>query len=361
MIHNKKCSLSGMVELNSDSIITRQLKRVDISTRSLKKIVESVETSENSSKWKVFVSNTTLHGLRHVCHNDHSLWRRVIWLMFLCASTGFYFYLVSISVSKYLSLPVKTVISQVTPTNGLKFPAVTVCNLNKFMRSKINVVDEDGRFEKMGLNISGCRETRPVRGNLTCGQALMCAFWRFGPALSKGCNETTRQRILNALNRSSERLFNEEEFFIKYGHDIRTMFVLYCRFSVNIVCSDRNFVPTLTTDGLCFTFNSGYNNTALLHTITEGPGFGLNILLDAQTNESTISDFSYGFKVIVHDQNTLVNRYTGFNILPGTHASVAIKLKKVSVFFILFTWCLINLFNLYAQCFSVKLNFSVLT
>ena len=313
----------------------RQVKPIDTSGHSLKNKVESKETSENS-KWKLFAANTTLHGLRHVCHNGNSSWRRVIWLTFLCASTGFYFYLVSICLRKYLSLQIKTVISEEIPTNGLKFPAVTICNLNKFMRSKIDVPDEDERFEKMGLNISGCSETRHVRGNLTCGQALMCAFRWFGPAVVKDCNETKRQRILNALNRSSERLFNEEEFLMKYGHDIRTMFVLYCRFSENIVCSDRNFVPTLTSEGICFTFISGYNNTALLHAINEGPYFGLNIVLDVQTKESTMSDFSDGFKVIVHDQNTLVDRHTGFNILPGTHASVAIKLKKVSVFFILF-------------------------
>ena len=75
-------------------------------------------------------------------------------------------YLVSLSLNKFFSRPIKTVISE-TPTEGLKFPAVTIFNLNKFMRSKINMADEDESFVKMGLNISGCNETRKVRGNLT--------------------------------------------------------------------------------------------------------------------------------------------------------------------------------------------------
>ena len=253
-----------------------------------------------------------------------------MWLMFLCASVGAYTYFVSISLRKYLTLPIKTTISQETPADGLTFPAVTVCNLNMLMRSKIDVPDEDERFEKLGLNISGCKETRAVRGNLTCGQALACAFRWFGPALIKGCNETMRQNIINALNSSSERLFNTEEFYIKYGHDISSMFVSYCRFASEIPCSDKDFVPRLTPDGICFTFNSGLNNTTLFRSIFEGPDLGLTILLDVQTNESTINEFSTGFRVIVHDQNALVNRHIGFNVVPGSHTLVAVQLKKVS-------------------------------
>ena len=311
----------------------RQIKPFDATADSLKEKVE-LEKTPDAVGWKRFASNTTLHGLRHVCHNDHSLWRRVVWLMFLCAAAGTYTYLVSISLRKYFSLPIKTVISQETPENGLTFPAVTVCNLNMLMKSKIDVSDEDEKFQKLGLNISGCSETRAVRGNLTCGQALLCAFRWYGPAIVKGCNGTTRQKIINALNSSSERLFNEEEFLTKYGHEMRSMFVIYCRFESDLVCTDQDFVPTYTKEGLCFTFNSGHNNTPLLRTEFEGPDQGLNIILDVQTDESTINQFSNGLKVIVHDQNTFINRHAGFNILPGSHASVAVKLKKVFFCFV---------------------------
>ncbi|KAL9956701.1 hypothetical protein ACROYT_G038222 [Oculina patagonica] len=195
------------------------------------------------------------------------------------------------------------------------------------MKSKIDVADEDENFEKMGLNISGCSKIRTVRGNLTCGQALLCAHVWYGTVLVNGCNETKRQNIVDVLNRSSERLFNEEEFLTKYGHDMASMFVVYCRFMRNTKCSDKDFVPTVTQNGLCFTFNSGHNDT-VLYSLFEGPDLGLNIILNVQTNESTLSEFSNGLKVIVHDQKTFVNRHNGFNILPGTHASVAVKLRK---------------------------------
>ena len=308
--------------------MTTEVKSTNnISIKTSKKNEELGKPS-SSSKWESFASSTTLHGLRYVAENGHSFGKRLIWLIFLCTAAIAYVILLYTSLDKYFSRPIKTVISQETPTDGLTFPAVTICNLNLLMKSKLDVADEDERFEKMGLNISGCSETRQVRGNLTCGQALLCGYTWFGPAVVKGCNESTQLKIVDALNSSSHRIFNKEEFLAQYGHDMAGMFVLYCRFMKNTLCSDRDFIPKVTEDGICFTFNSGRNGN-VLRAIFEGPDLGLNILLDVQTNESTISQFSTGLKVIVHDQHTYVNRHSGFNIIPGTHASVAVKLRKV--------------------------------
>ena len=199
------------------------------------------------------------------------------------------------------------------------------------MRSKIDTADEDENFVKMGLNISGCNETCKVRGNLTCGQAFLCIYTPWGTALVKGCNRTMQQNIKNVLSRSSDRLFNKEEFHTKNGHDIASLTpsFLYCRFIKTTMCSKGDFIPKLTQHGICFTFNSG-NDGVLRRAIREGPDFGLSVFLDVQMHETTFSQFSSGLKVIVHDQNTFVNRYNGFNIAPGTHASVGVKLKKVS-------------------------------
>ena len=289
--------------------------------------------SPKPSKWEAFASNTTLHGLSYVADKSHSIFRRGIWFIFLGTAATAYVYLASLSLTKFFSRPIKTVISQETPSEGLKFPAVTICNLNRFMRSKIDTADEDENYVKMGLNISGCSEILKVRGNLTCGQAFLCAYSPYGTALVKGCNGTMRQKIINVINRSSHRLFNEEEFLTKYGHDIASMSssFLFCFFMQTKRCSDRDFVPKLTEYGICFTFNSGQNGFSRSAKY-EGPDFGLSIFLDVQTEESTLSQFSSGLKVIVHDQDTFVNQYNGFNIVPGTHASVGVKLRKVSCF-----------------------------
>lgn len=318
-------------EVPSDTMTTQETSE-QCPTNSFKAKMELIQNWSQYTRWEAFAYSTTLHGLRHVFDKSYSIAKRVIWLLVSWSAAATFLYLLSVSVRKFMSKPMKTVVSQATPAGGLKFPAVTICNLNKFMKSKVDVTDEDENFAKMGLNISGCSEIRQVRGNLTCGQALLCAYVWYGTVLVNSCNETTRQNIIKALNHSSERLFNEEEFLSKYGHDMASMFVLYCRFMTVDTCSDKDFVPVLTQYGLCHTFNSGQNKP-VLHSILEGPDLGLNIVLDVQQNESTLSEFSTGLKVIVHDQNTFVNRHSGFNILPGTHASVAVKLRKVSYWY----------------------------
>ena len=290
------------------------------------------ERSSPLSEWKVFASNTTLHGLRYTVQKGLSIPRRVTWLIFLCAAASLYTYNATVSFERFVSRPTKTVITQETPTDGLKFPAVTICNLNKFMKSKIDMADEDENFVKMRLNISGCSEIREVRGNLSCGQALLCAYDGYGYAFVDGCDKTTRQNILNVLNGTSKRLLDEERFLANYGHDVTGLVLQYCRFSIDQTCSEKDFVPTLTKKGLCYTFNSGSSNSAVFHSEFEGPELGLSVVLNIQDNESTLGVFSTGLNLVVHDQKTFINRHIGFNILPGTHSLVAVKLIKVSCF-----------------------------
>ena len=306
-----------------------QVKPVDSSTDSSEEKLET-EKSSSSVDWRDFASSTTLHGLRYTVQKELSIPRRAIWLIFLFVATSAYTFYGTIAVLKFMARPTKTVITQEAPTDGLKFPAVTICNLNKFAKSKIDMADEDENFVKMGLNISGCSETREVRGNLTCGQALLCVYDNYSANVVPGCDRTTRQNITKVLTGTSKRLFDEEQFIVNYGHGFAGLFVLYCIFSFDQDCTEKDFVPTLTQRGLCYTFNSGYGNSTVFHSEFEGPERGLSVLLNVEENESTVGQFSTGLNVVVHDQKTFINRNLGVNILPGVHSSVAVKLIKVS-------------------------------
>lgn len=284
-----------------------------------------------SSKWETFAANTTLHGLRNVVEDNRSKIRRTIWIIFLRGSTGYYFYFVFLCISKFNELPVQMIISQEsTLLSGMDFPAVTICNLNQVMKSKLDMADDDKRFTEMGLNITGCHETRAIRGNLTCGRALRCVFSEQDE--ETGCDGTTRGKLSKAFNQTS---FNMEEFYTNYGHDLEglTSQFRYCVFEKRKNCSAKDFVPSITKDGICYTFNTGQNNAKLFRSKFEGPELGLNILLDVQTDEATFDlfgDLSSGLKVIIHDRKTLVNRFGGFNVMPGTQAMVGVKLINVS-------------------------------
>ena len=130
------------------------VESMEPTTAPLKELVKSKPSL--LSKWKEFAANTTVHGLRHVVQASLPACRRLVWAILLFAALGAYLYNSTISFKKYISRPIRTEISQETPRDGLKFPAVTICNLNQFMKTKIDTTDEDENFEKLGLNISGC-------------------------------------------------------------------------------------------------------------------------------------------------------------------------------------------------------------
>lgn len=53
------------------------------------------------------------------------------------------------------------------------------------------------------------------------------------------------------------------------------------------------------------------------------------MIVDVQANENTISEFSRGLRVIVHDQGTFINLESGFNVFPGSHTLARITPSKV--------------------------------
>ena len=284
--------------------------------------------------WREFVSSTTLHGLSHVFNNT-SIYRRSIWLLLLLGSTAYYVYTVSENIQKFLSYPSHTENFDETPPDGrLPFPTVTICNLNQYVKTKITMAEDDPRFSKLGLNISACAVIKRARGNLTCAEALLCAKLKVaGPALMKHCDSEVQQRIIFALNQSSERVFNSEHFVATYGQDLSSMFVKYCRFSTHELCSEADFQRVMTNDGLCFSFNPPSDRGACKSSRT-GLSGGLGVVLDVQTDEDAYGDLSLGLRVLVHDQGAITNTERGINVPPGSHVIVSVTAKKVRIMII---------------------------
>ncbi|KAL9956703.1 hypothetical protein ACROYT_G038224 [Oculina patagonica] len=283
-----------------------------------------------SAKWREFAANTTVHGLRYVYESPSRI-VRILWLFLLLASVACYIYFAQQSFAKYFSNPVNTEFAEIIPELGkLTFPAVTICNLNRFVKRKINMADTEEDFQKLGLNLSACEAIKKVNKDMTCGQGLLCAFEMFGSVIAENCNETTRQQIISVLNSTKEPIFNPEEFFEAYGHEFDEMFLYYCRFgAVNVEnCTPADFYPLISQNGRCFTFNSGKNGTKIRSARRAGSVGGFSIIMDVQANENTISEFSRGLRVIVHDQGTFINMLNGFNVFPGSHTLVQITATK---------------------------------
>ena len=79
-----------------------------------------------------FANNTSLHGLDRVADPNKPMWLRSLWLLGFIACFGVSFWQVIISIQDFLDYPANTVIS-VEYDSQLTFPAVTICNFNRYI------------------------------------------------------------------------------------------------------------------------------------------------------------------------------------------------------------------------------------
>ena len=287
--------------------------------------------SQSSSEvWRDFTDNTTLHGIRYVFMRRHIL-VRLIWILLLLASGGYYVFVVYNAFSKYYGRPINTVIST-TYLNQMDFPSVTICSLNLFAKSKLLMTDDSPLFASNGLNLTSCAVTSGVRGNQPCGLSILCCCTppEFSQITSRlpNCTSKYRQELLDAMEQSSHHP-DFDSFYRYYAQDINSLIGPICTFGwEEKPCSSNDFSPVVTPWGMCYTFNSGTDGKT--KTVDSGGvSSGLSVILDAQTDEYFQGKFSEGFKVLIHGQGEYVDEWEGINVGPGQHAVVALSQKRV--------------------------------
>lgn len=285
--------------------------------------------STSAEMWQEFADNTTLHGIRYVFMKRHLLFR-LIWLVLLLSSGGYYIFTVYRAFNKFYSRPINTVI-KTKHINEMDFPAVTICSLNLFAKSKLFMTDNNPLFLSSGLNISTCAATSGVRGNIPCGVSVVCCC---APTeyisvhdLVPNCTVPYRQDLLDVMKQSSHSP-DLEAFIQYYSQDLSSMRGPSCTFGWDEApCTAKDFTPMVTEWGMCYTFNSG-NDGKIRNVDTGGVSSGLSFILDTQIPEYTLGKFSEGFKVLVHGQGEYVDEWDGFNVGPGQHAVIAISQKR---------------------------------
>ena len=167
---------------------------------------DASKTSAIRQLWNGFVENATLHGLSHVVTGKSRI-RRILWAVFVLTAIAFFSYQSISMLKKYFSFPNTTKVS-LKYDSMPDFPAVTICNFNKYRSSVVK--------------------------NLT----------------SLGLGGATYENV------DFSTLTNETQFLFDAGHQINdTMYS--CLWGSKQTCDYRNFTPVLTNMGLCHTFNSG--------------------------------------------------------------------------------------------------------
>lgn len=285
--------------------------------------------SANNGLLEDFAQTTTLHGM-HWISSSRSKTGKLIWSALLILS---FYYMVTSNISsvrRYLRYPFTTEISEeFAGQNGLKFPAITVCPMNMFVKKKVELQDSSRWFHDMDLNLEICKQTRQARSryNLTCGMFLMCTIDQFYSMGGNDCGPENQIILANYLdvNRNASATRYQEQFRDVYGPNLQHSLV-ECRFG-DKKCHASEFTKMVTRYGKCFQFNGNSKNASWSYTN------GLLLLvLDAKVNEYTKSPlFTEGFKVYIQDQGTFTSTHTGFVVSPGNIASVNVNQRRVSI------------------------------
>lgn len=244
---------------------------------------------------KNFGSYTTLHGF-HFLFDSNSTVRRIIWLILMLVCLVILAFTIKenyLKLLRYESLVTK----DIENSKRLLFPAVSICNQNMLLKSKIQ--DTDAQLYLDGIDY------------------LMPA--------NPGRDDT--QQAPRGVGAS----FDIEKAVREAGHNLTAM-LKFCSWRGER-CGAENFTTFVSFyRGLCYTFNSGAPGHPLLDVTSSGITQALSLIIDVQPNEY-YGPFSYegtGLKVLLHDQNAFPDiENLGMDVTPGYNTNIRIQRSKM--------------------------------
>ncbi|XP_056409634.1 acid-sensing ion channel 1C-like isoform X1 [Hyla sarda] len=261
---------------------------------------EEEENNEKASDLTVFASNSTLHGISHVFLPGGVTPRRVFWACAFLSSLSCFLFQVADRIIYYSEFHHVTTLDEMESTL-MTFPAITICNYNKFRLSQLTARDLDYMGDLLGLR-------------------------------------KDMEELKDVIQNSSEpdRPFSLKEFYERTGHKMEDM-MLECRYR-NRECGPKNFSVEYTSNGKCYTFNSGKPGYELLYTLKGGTGNGLELMLDIQQDEyipvvedTVDSLLEAGVKVQIHSQDEppYIGQL-GFGVAPGFQTFVSCQQQQLT-------------------------------
>jgi len=248
-----------------------------------------------------FCHSTSFHGLPHIAES-RSFIRIAYWMALLVLAFGLLIWAITSVTIAYFKYNTFIIREQKFP-DKLKFPSITVCNLNRYAKSKL----------QRNLNYSE-------------DQIFQAAVF---------ADRLSTRNILNAninLNESATTFTNDIAAFAaggftQFSHDIENM-LWSCYFN-NQHCSVSDFTTRINRNGKCFTFNDNASET--LYTTTPGADHGLELILNVEQYDYFLSSASsVGVKVYVHSQGDFpyFGEHLGFTASPGFHTDVLLNMEE---------------------------------
>uniref|UniRef100_A0AAA9SWE7 Acid sensing ion channel subunit family member 4 n=1 Tax=Bos taurus TaxID=9913 RepID=A0AAA9SWE7_BOVIN len=241
-----------------------------------------------------FASTSTLHGLGRACGpGPHGL-RRTLWALALLTSLAAFLYQAAGLARGYLTRPHLVVMDPAAPAPAAGFPAVTLCNINRFRHSALSDADIFHLANLTGL------PPKDRDGHRAAGLRY------------------PEPDMVDILNRT--------------GHQLADM-LKSCNFSGHH-CSASNFSVVYTRYGKCYTFNADPQSS--LPSRAGGMGSGLEIMLDIQQEEylpiwreTNETSFEAGIRVQIHSQEEPPYIHQlGFGVSPGFQTFVSCQEQR---------------------------------
>uniref|UniRef100_U3JNX0 Acid sensing ion channel subunit family member 4 n=1 Tax=Ficedula albicollis TaxID=59894 RepID=U3JNX0_FICAL len=241
-----------------------------------------------------FASTSTLHGLGHICRSGRLGVRQTLWAFAFLASLAFFLYQAAKSALLYLEHPHVMALDE-EAIREMVFPAITICNINRYRHSALTDADIFHLANMTGL-----------------------------PPKDRDGHKATDllypdPDMADIVNRT--------------GHQLDDM-LKSCNFSGEN-CSSRDFTVVYTRYGKCYTFNGDRRNPRV--TRQGGMGNGLEIMLDIQQEEylpiwreTNETSFEAGIRVQIHSQDEPPYIHQlGFGVSPGFQTFVSCQEQRV--------------------------------
>ncbi|XP_078693278.1 acid-sensing ion channel 2-like isoform X1 [Branchiostoma floridae x Branchiostoma belcheri] len=252
---------------------------------------------EKESPEKEFAGNTTLHGLNRIVIAPSGYFR-VLWVVAILGSYSGFAYMFSSMIIDYFSYRTITD-TKLEFSEDLTFPAVTICNMNKFDETKLKIID----FSYLSLFLYGVQ--------LDVDAILASP----GAYPDETVNSTLEGVTVGDL-------------LLEKGFNLQWPRMPLCKWKGN-PCTQQDFNHSFGYYGNCYTFNADANSP-LKQTI-QGSGNGFVAFVDLKVNDYTESYYAsgnseVGLKLLLHDQNEPPMMDTqGIALAPGSHAFIAAK------------------------------------
>uniref|UniRef100_A0A6P7GY66 Pickpocket protein 28-like n=1 Tax=Diabrotica virgifera virgifera TaxID=50390 RepID=A0A6P7GY66_DIAVI len=90
--------------------------------------------------YKDFAENTSIHGLKYTVKPDIGTPERIFWALIFFGGLISAIYMTFLFWERYVSNPTRaTIKTYYAPTSSIPFPAVSICNVNTILETKLQV------------------------------------------------------------------------------------------------------------------------------------------------------------------------------------------------------------------------------